>query len=77
LKREGPGRKAITAGVILAALAALAFGATAPFIRMAGAGVGPLLTAALLYAGALLGALPNPWESPDRAPSMTRARLAG
>lgn len=69
------GRNSIAAGVVLAGLAALTFGATAPFIRMTGAGVGPLLTASLLYAGALLGALPNPWEPASRAPRMKRAHV--
>jgi len=74
---NGPGaaRNAIAAGVMLAALAALAFGATAPFIRMAGHDVGPLLTASLLYAGAFLGALPNPWASGASAPRMARTHL--
>jgi hypothetical protein len=75
LNRPGAGRSAIAAGVILAGLAALTFGATAPFIRMTGAGVGPSLTASLLYGGALLGALPNPWGRSNRAPRMTRAHL--
>lgn len=39
-------------GVILAGLAALAFGATTPIIAWAGHDIGPLTTAALLYAGA-------------------------
>src|SRR4051794_17972779 len=47
-------RSAITRGVVLALVAALAFGATTPIIVWAGRGVGPLGTAALLYAGAAL-----------------------
>jgi drug/metabolite transporter (DMT)-like permease len=46
----------IARGVLLAVLAALAFGATTPVIARAGAGVGPLTTAALLYVGAALAA---------------------
>ncbi len=75
MNRPGATKSAIAAGVILAGLAAVTFGATAPFIRITGTGVGPLLTALLLYAGAALGALPNPWEQANRAPKMTRAHL--
>ncbi len=45
---------AISRGVLLAVAAAVAFGATTPIIAWAGRGVGPLATAALLYAGAAL-----------------------
>ena len=65
----------IAAGVVLAVLAAIAFGATAPFIRMAGAHVGPLFTASLLYGGALLGTLPIPGVQRQSAPPMTRAHI--
>ncbi|HEY3490210.1 MAG TPA: EamA family transporter [Candidatus Deferrimicrobiaceae bacterium] len=41
-------------GAEFALLAALCFGATTPLIRIAGAGIGPWTTAALLYAGAAL-----------------------
>ena len=45
-------------GAGLALLAAVLFGASTPLLQRAGAGVGPLSTAALLYAGAaLVGAL--------------------
>ena len=47
----------IARGVALAALAALAFGVTTPIVARFGRGVGPLSTAALLYAGAALMAL--------------------
>lgn len=50
-------RNPIVAGTALAALAALAFGVTTPFIRSFGEGVGPFTTAALLYAGASIGAI--------------------
>jgi drug/metabolite transporter (DMT)-like permease len=49
-------RNPIVAGTLLAAFAALAFGVTTPFLQRAGAGVGPLATAALLYLGAAAGA---------------------
>src|SRR4051812_40186090 len=45
---------AISRGVLLAVAAAVAFGATTPIGAWAGRGVGPLATAALLYAGAAL-----------------------
>lgn len=45
----------IVVGTVLAALAAVAFGVTTPFIQRLGAGVGPFTTAALLYLGAALG----------------------
>lgn len=48
---------AIQLGVLLAAAAAIAFGLTVPLLGWAGAGVGPLSTAALLYAGASLASL--------------------
>ncbi len=46
----------IAAGSALALAAALLFGATAPLVKHFGLGVGPFATAALLYAGALMGA---------------------
>ena len=50
-------RSQITTGVLFAAIAAAAFGVTAPVIAWAGRDLGPLSTAALLYAGAALVAL--------------------
>jgi drug/metabolite transporter (DMT)-like permease len=45
-------------GGLLAVLAAALFGISTPLVQLAGAGVGPFTTAALLYAGAaLLGAV--------------------
>lgn len=44
-------------GTLLAVLAAVAFGVTAPIVQMAGAGVGAFATAGLLYAGAMIAAL--------------------
>lgn len=50
-------RNPLTSGVILAALAAVAFGVTTPIVAWAGAGSGPLITATLLYLGAAVAAL--------------------
>ncbi len=50
-------RSPIVTGVVLAALAAIAFGVTTPVVTWAGRGLGPLTTAALLYAGAAVSAL--------------------
>jgi drug/metabolite transporter (DMT)-like permease len=50
----------IGVGTTLAALAALAFGITTPFLQRLGAGVGPFTTAALLYLGAAIGAVSWP-----------------
>jgi drug/metabolite transporter (DMT)-like permease len=50
-------RTALARGVLLAALAAVAFGVTTPIVAWAGADAGPLTTAALLYAGAAVTAL--------------------
>lgn len=57
-------------GALLALLAALLFGASTPLLQSAGAGVGPWLTAALLYAGAALSG----WLL--RAPSSREAAVA-
>jgi len=45
-------RSPIAAGIALAAAAAIAFGVTLPIVSVAGAGLGPYTTAALLYCGA-------------------------
>lgn len=50
-------RSPIATGVLLAVLAAVAFGVTTPVVAWAGRGLGPLSTAALLYAGAAAAAL--------------------
>jgi drug/metabolite transporter (DMT)-like permease len=47
-------RSPLATGVVLAALAAVAFGVATPVVAWAGHDVGPLSTAALLYAGAAL-----------------------
>jgi len=61
----------IILGTLLAALAALAFGVTAPFIQRLGAGVGPFTTAALLYLGAAIGA----YSPPGRGATRREARV--
>jgi drug/metabolite transporter (DMT)-like permease len=59
----------IARGVLLALAAALAFGLSTPFVQLAGRGVGPFTTAALLYVGAaglalvVGGARPLPREA--------------
>ncbi|HWL89406.1 MAG TPA: EamA family transporter [Polyangiaceae bacterium] len=47
-------RGTISSGVVLAVAAAVAFGSTTPFVHRFGMGVGPLMTACLLYSGAAL-----------------------
>src|SRR6185312_5880553 len=56
---SGPARSArpFARGVLLALLAAAAFGATTPLVRLFGAGAGPFVTAALLYGGAAVASL--------------------
>jgi drug/metabolite transporter (DMT)-like permease len=56
----------ILLGTLLAVLAAVAFGMTTPFIRRLGVDAGPFATASLLYAGAVLGALPLALGRPRR-----------
>jgi len=46
-------RSSLRAGIMAAALSALAFGTSAPAVARLGVSVGPFTTAALLYAGAL------------------------
>lgn len=50
-------RSPLATGVLLATIAAVAFGATTPVVAWAGRGVGPFSTAALLYLGAVIAAL--------------------
>lgn len=50
-------RSPLTTGVLLAAIAAVAFGIATPVVAWAGRDAGPLSTAALLYAGAALTAI--------------------
>jgi drug/metabolite transporter (DMT)-like permease len=72
-------------GVLLAVLAAVAFGLVTPLVAWAGHDVGPLTTAALLYAGAaaaavLLRLLVRRAEAPLRrsdAPRLIAIALAG
>jgi drug/metabolite transporter (DMT)-like permease len=56
-------------GGLLAALSAVLFGLTTPLLKLAGQGVGPFTTAALLYAGAAAVA----WAT--RAPVRQEARV--
>lgn len=51
------GTSPITAGVVFAAIAAVAFGVTTPVIAWAGGHLGPFTTAALLYVGAAFAAV--------------------
>ena len=70
----------ITTGVLLAAVAAIAFGAVTPAIAWAGAGLGPLTIAALLYAGAAGAALLMQLVRRDRGGALRRSdlpRIAG
>lgn len=61
-------------GGMLAVLAATLFGISTPLVQRAGAGVGPFMTAALLYAGAaLLGALTR--QPVEREARLRRADL--
>jgi len=65
-------RSPLAAGVVLAVAAAIAFGVTTPVVAWAGAGVGPLVTAALLYAGAALAAGLLGLAGPRREARVTR-----
>ena len=67
-------RSPIAVGTILATLAALAFGVTTPFIQRFGAGVGPFVTASLLYLGAALGAVGRPRGATGRREAAVRLR---
>jgi drug/metabolite transporter (DMT)-like permease len=57
MRRMSQRESSLVAGASLAIVAALSFGVTAPIIAFAGARVGPLVTASLLYAGAASSAL--------------------
>jgi len=65
----------ITSGVVLAVASALAFGVTTPLIAAFGAGVGPLATAALLYAGAAAASLAVSPFATSSGHSLTRREL--
>ena len=59
----------IAAGVVLAVVAAIAFGVTTPIVAWAGRALGPFSTAALLYAGAAAASLLSRWfASTSQAP---------
>jgi drug/metabolite transporter (DMT)-like permease len=67
-------------GAIFAAIAAVLFGVTTPFIQMAGVGAGPIPTAALLYGGAALASLDrfgkrSSREAPVRMSALPRLSL--
>jgi drug/metabolite transporter (DMT)-like permease len=64
----------IAVGTVLAALAAIAFGVTTPFIQRFGVGLGPFATAALLYAGAAVGAAGWPRRGVERREAAVRLR---
>lgn len=57
-------RSPIVEGTLLAALAAVAFGLTTPWVQRLGVGAGPFATASALYLGASLGALSGRAEEP-------------
>jgi drug/metabolite transporter (DMT)-like permease len=61
-----------SAGFTLALVAAAAFGATTPVVQRLGHGVGMFATAALLYAGAALVALPTRRRATREAPVRAR-----
>lgn len=67
--------KPIAAGVVLALLSAAAFGVTVPVLGWAGAGVGPLTTAALLYLGAALSAFVQAPLSTEAGAPLTRREV--
>lgn len=62
-------------GVVVAVLAAAAFGLTTPFIQRAGTGLGAFTTAALLYLGAALGTVRWPGRPRSAEASLRRVHL--
>lgn len=64
----------LIAGATTALLAALSFGVTAPIVARAGAGVGPLTTAALLYVGAAASSVVR-FERAASAAPLARAHV--
>ncbi len=75
VSRTGRHRSSFAAGSILAALAAISFGVTAPLISRLGHGVGSFTTAALLYAGALISSLVGRVFGKAQGPSLGRRDL--
>jgi len=67
-------RNPIILGTLFAALAAVAFGVTTPFIQRLGVGVGPFTTAALLYLGAAIGAISMPGRKTEQREARVRLR---
>jgi drug/metabolite transporter (DMT)-like permease len=55
-----------TRGVLLAGVAAILFGVTAPLLQRASVGVGTMTAAALLYLGAAAGTVMASWTRPGR-----------
>jgi drug/metabolite transporter (DMT)-like permease len=77
--RRSSSSSSIRGGAWLAVLAAVSFGITAPLVKIAGAGAGPFVTAALLYLGAagvsLVGSRAPSREPPPRARHAPRLLL--
>ncbi len=69
-----PGSAPLARGSAIALLAAVLFGATAPLMKRFGQEVGPFATAAVLYAGATLGA---GWPRPRAEEAAVRREHAG
>jgi hypothetical protein len=70
-----PKRSPIASGVLFAVASALSFGVTIPLVARFGVGIGPLTTAGLLYAGAMLVSLLVRSVSARSGRSLTRAAL--
>jgi drug/metabolite transporter (DMT)-like permease len=68
-------RSRVAPGVLLAVLSAVTFGVTTPLIARFGTGAGPLVTAALLYAGAASISLALRPFVPRSGRALTRAAL--
>jgi len=66
-------RSPIASGVLLAVCAAVAFGVTTPVVAWAGRELGPLTTAALLYAGAAIAAVLVRLAAGRTGPALRRA----
>lgn len=68
-------RSPIASGVLLAIVAAVAFGVTTPIVAWAGRHVGAFSTAALLYAGASSAALISRWVAKSSQVPLRRSDL--
>lgn len=69
-------QQSMVVGVSWGCAAAVAFGGTLPLLAWVGAGVGPFVTAALLYAGASLAALAQKAFIRDAGAPLTRREVA-